>query len=102
MRIIDKAAWQIDGGVPKNTVVQHFKTVFEWLDKKNMLTEEGQEELADGIDECASLHERLISSEALAFFVERYDDYLKRVEYGGDEGARVLDRLYNEYAQDRP
>lgn len=28
MIIIDKAAWQIDGGVPEELVVNHFKTVF--------------------------------------------------------------------------
>ena len=33
MIIIDKAVWQIDGGVPEELVVNHFKTVFLWLEK---------------------------------------------------------------------
>ena len=57
MIIIDKAVWQIDGGVPEELVVNHFKTVFLWLEKHDMLSVEGKEELEDGIDDCASLNE---------------------------------------------
>ena len=61
MIIIDKAVWQIDGGVPEELVVNHFKTVFLWLEKHDMLSVEGKEELEDGIDDCASLNEELES-----------------------------------------
>ena len=45
MIIIDKAVWQIDGGVPEELVVNHFKTVFLWLEKHDMLSVVGKEEL---------------------------------------------------------
>ena len=45
MIIIDKAVWQIDGGVPEKLVVNHFKTVFLWLEKHDMLSDEGKEDL---------------------------------------------------------
>ena len=47
MLIFDKAAWQIDVGVPEELVVSHFRTVFLWLEKHDMLSAEGKEELED-------------------------------------------------------
>ena len=45
MVIIDKAVWQIDGGIPEDLVISHFNTVFTWLDDHKMLSVEGKEEL---------------------------------------------------------
>jgi len=96
-KIIDKAAWQIDGGVPEETVIRHFQIIFEWLNKKDMLTDEGKEEYEVGIGDCASINARLISPEALKFFIEKYDDYLRAVEYGEDKNAEELEKIYNAY-----
>ena len=71
MKIIDKASWQIDGGIQKSLVVQHFRNIFLWLNIKGMLTPEGKENLEFGIDESISLNERLITPIAL--------DFLKRI-----------------------
>jgi len=97
MKIIDKASWQIDGGIQKSAVKKHFETVFCWLDCKNMLTPDGKEEFDFGFDESSSINEQLISLEALAFLESRYDEYLKSVEYGVDSGAIVLERIYYDY-----
>jgi len=100
MVIIDKAAWQIDGGVPEELVVKHFQAVFLWLDRHGMLSDEGQEELSDGIDDCASLNEDLLTSEALVFLEQCYDEYLKEVDgekYGNDCGAAELEKVYLAY-----
>ncbi|MBR3645290.1 MAG: hypothetical protein IKN54_02635 [Lachnospiraceae bacterium] len=35
MTIIDKAVWQVDGGVPEDLVVNHFNTVFADNDANN-------------------------------------------------------------------
>ena len=42
MVIIDKAAWQIDGGIPEDLVISHFKTLFTWLDEHKMLLAQGK------------------------------------------------------------
>ncbi|MDE6642198.1 MAG: hypothetical protein K2K63_16935 [Acetatifactor sp.] len=76
MLIFDKAAWQIDGGVPEELVVSHFKIVFLWLDKHDMLSAEGKEELEDGIDDCVSLNEELVTEDGIDFLENCYDDYL--------------------------
>ena len=97
MKIIDKASWQIDGGIQPSVVVAHFEQMFSWLDKKGMLTHEGKEVLAFGIDESASLHERLITLEALAFLETKYDDYLKHTPYGEDNDSLSLEVIFADY-----
>lgn len=100
MIIIDKAAWQIDGGVPENLVTSHFKTVFSWLDNHGMLTAEGQEEMEDGIDDTVSLHEKLVTSEGLAFLEKCYDEYLSIIakdKYGLDIEGEELEKIYRKY-----
>ena len=42
MVIIDKAAWQIDGGIPEDLVISHFNTLFTWLDEHKMLLAQGK------------------------------------------------------------
>ena len=101
MKIIDKAAWQIDGGVPEDEVVRHFTAVFEWLSRHGMLTEEGLEELEDGIDDCASLNDELVSEQGIAFLESCYDDYLRAVKdcYGDDEDGEKLESIWQKYIQ---
>lgn len=100
MIIIDKAVWQIDGGVPEELVVNHFKTVFLWLEKHDMLSDEGKEELEDGIDDCASLNEELVTKAGIEFLEACYDDYLKVVakdKYGTDYNGSELEKIYAQY-----
>lgn len=101
MKIIDKAAWQIDGGVPEDKAVRHFTAVFEWLSRHGMLTEEGLEELEDGIDDCASLNDELVSEQGIAFLESCYDDYLMAVKdrYGEDENGGLLEGIWQKYTQ---
>lgn len=98
MKIIDKAAWQIDGGVPEELVVRHFTTVFSWLSQHKMLSDEGEEEFEDGIDSSASLNEDLVTPDALIFLEKCYDMFLKTVEeegkYGSDLSATELEKMY--------
>lgn len=104
MIIIDKAAWQIDGGVPEELVVNHFKTVFSWLEKHNMLSEEGKEELEEGIDDCASLNEELVTKDGLEFLEKCYDEYLRVIakdKYGTDYNGDELEKIYNKYIAKR-
>lgn len=102
MKIIDKAAWQIDAGVPEEFVVKHFQTVFSWLDQHEMLSDEGKEEFDDGIDSCASLNEDLVTPEALNFLEKCYDEFLKTLKgekYGSDFSAAELEKIYLAYLE---
>ena len=100
MEIFDKAAWQIDGGVPADLVVSHFNTVFKWLNDHEMLSDEGIEEFEDGIDEEASLNENLVTEEGASFLHAHYDDYLRAIaedKYGSDENGEELEKIYQQY-----
>lgn len=102
MKTIDKAAWQIDGGVPAEKVVSHFRMMFEWLASHGMLTEDGEEELEDGIDDCAVLNDELVNGQGMAFLEKCYDDYLKAAAdfYGNDDGGSALEDIYRKYCAD--
>ena len=62
-----------------------------------MLTQEGKEILAFGIDESVSLHERLSAPEALAFLNAKYDEYLRHNPYGKDKDFSVLEEIFADY-----
>jgi hypothetical protein len=97
MKIIDKASWQIDGGMESSIVVAHFERIFKWLAKNDMLTPEGKEIIDGGIDESVSLHERLVTPVALAFLEASYDAYVKNNSYNNDENASALEAAYASY-----
>ena len=97
MKIIDKASWQIDGGIRSSIVVAHFKRIFSWLEAKGLLTQEGKEVLEFGIDDSVSLHERLVTPEALAFLDAKYDDYLKCNPYGKDSDSSALEEIFADF-----
>lgn len=108
LKIIDKAVWQTDGGVPADKTVQHFDTVFCWLSRHGFLTEDGEEELEDGeeeledgIDDCASLNSELVNEQGMAFLESCYDEYLEAVKdiYGEDTGGGMLERIWQKYTQ---
>lgn len=100
MTIFDKASWQIDGGIPENLVISHFCTVFKWLYSYNMLSEEGKEELDEGIDNCASLNENMVTDEGFIFLEKCYDEYLEAIskdKYGKNLNGEELEKIYNKY-----
>ncbi|MCL2103318.1 MAG: hypothetical protein FWH25_04705 [Syntrophorhabdaceae bacterium] len=97
MKIIDKASWQIDGGIQPSVVTAHFKRIFSWLEAKGLLTQEGKEVLEIGIDDSVSLHERLVTPEALAFLDAKYNDYLIHNLYGEDEDSSALEAILADY-----
>lgn len=102
VKTIDKAVWQIDGGVPQEKAVSHFRMMFEWLGGHGMLTDEGEQELDEGIDECAVLNDELVNGEGMAFLERCYDDLLKAAAkfYGSTESLSVLEGIYQKYCAD--
>lgn len=100
MKIIDRAAWQIDGDIPEDLAINHFYRVFSWLYNHDMLTDEGIEEFEEGIDDCASLNDELINEKGMIFLEDCYDEYLKSVSnnlYGKDTDGKLLDMIYSAY-----
>lgn len=77
MKVYDKASWHIDNGEDKVDVLSRFSLLFDFLEKKNMLTSEGKELLELGIDSSISLHERLVTDEGKKFLEANIDELLK-------------------------
>ena len=97
IKIYDKAEWQIDNGVEKQLVIDHFINIFEWLDEKNYLSEDGEEMLDDGIDSSISLNEDMVKKDILDFLDKYYDKIIKESNYDLAIEKNLLDKYYNEY-----
>lgn len=94
MNIYDKARWQIEGGIPVATVLAHFKFMFEWLNEYKLLNEYGLETLIDGIDEEAILTDEMVNVGGKNFLDKYYDEYVSQIDYGINENADLLEKMY--------
>ncbi|MEI0488692.1 hypothetical protein [Brachyspira pulli] len=99
VKIIDKASWQIDNGVDKKNVIEHFIFIFKWLDKNDLLTSDGKEMLDIGIDSSISLNEKMVNEKALKFLEKYYDEYIKNIQYGIKEDEKLLDEYYKDFSK---
>lgn len=76
IKVYDKAQWHLDGGENKREVLNKFANIFKFLLKNNMLNEEGNEIVKDGIDSSVSLNEQVVNEEGKKFLNKYYDDTL--------------------------
>lgn len=97
MTVYDKASWQIDNGINKNVVIEHFSTVFKWLKKHDMLNKDGNDILSFGIDEDTSLDDQLITDEGKRFLSEYYDKLIEISQYDGSKEETMLDSYFQEF-----
>lgn len=77
LKIYDKAQWHIDAGEDAASCVKRIKAVFEFLQEKNMLSDEGNEIVEAGIDSSISLNERMVTVQGKRFLERFYDDILQ-------------------------
>lgn len=94
MKIYDKARWQIEGGINKSAVINHFKFIFDWLDKMNFLSIYGEETKNGIIDESVVLTEEMVNIMGQKFLDKYYDEYIDSIEYGVKEDEKKLKELY--------
>lgn len=91
MDVYDKAKWQIEGGIPEENVLNHFKFFLKWLNDHNLLSEDGKEIEEIGLDNSISLTDTMVTSKGKCFLDRYYDDYLKVIDYGISEDVQWLD-----------
>lgn len=77
LKIYDKAQWHIDAGEDAASCVKRIKVVFEFLQEKGMLSDEGKEMIEIGIDSSISLNERMVTAQGKRFLERCYDDILQ-------------------------
>lgn len=90
--IYDKAQWHIDAGENEETIISKFKAVFEFLNNKDLLSEEGKEILNVGIDSSISLNERMVSEIGKSFLDNCYDNVIN------NRADNIINSLEKEYA----
>lgn len=90
MKIFDKASWHIDAGENKEMVIDRLSAVMDYLNRHNMLSEDGIEIFQIGVDSSFSLHEKMVNEKGLAFLSEHYDSML---QMGFDELKSFLQNL---------
>lgn len=97
MKSYDKATWHIDGGEEVSEVIMRFKSIFEFLSNKEMLTEDGIETFEYGMDSSVSLNSTMVTSEGEAFLDSYYDDIIK---LNPDELKKNLQSAYDSFIND--
>ena len=97
MKIYDKAKWQMDGGMEKKMVIEHFECVFRWLLNHHMLSEDGQEMLESGIDGELSLNTEMVTKEGADFLDMYYDDLIKQSSYDIVAEQTLMDSYFDKY-----
>lgn len=94
MKSYDKASWHIDGGEKVSDVVARFKTIFNFLADKKMLTPEGVETLDFGMDSSVSLNSNMVNPDGKAF-LDRYYDFI--LSQNPTEIKKNLKEAYDKY-----
>ena len=96
MKSYDKASWHIDGGEKVSDVVARFKTIFNFLADKKMLTPEGVETLDFGMDSSVSLNSNMVNPDGKAF-LDRYYDFI--LSQNPTEIKKNLKEAYDKYTE---
>lgn len=96
MTIYDKVRWQIEGGIEEALVLQHFEFMFQWLKEYNLLSKEGKEAYASGIDETCVLLDEYVNEDGKKFLDKFYDTYIDKIEYGKGENSEMLKKMYEQ------
>ena len=91
INIYDKAQWHIDAGEKEEIVVKKFKILFDFLNEKNLLTDEGKEIIEIGVDCSVSIHERMVTKEGKEFMTNQYD---KIINVDVSDYAEALEKCY--------
>lgn len=93
MKIFDKAQWHIDANEDKEKVIKKFTILFEFLDKKAFLNQNGKELLDLGIDSSISLNETLVTKQGYEF-LNTYYDHL--INYSSGLLQQALEEFYKQ------
>ncbi len=94
IKVYDKAQWHIDAGEDENTVIKKMNVLFDFLDNKGFLLEEGKEILELGIDSSVSIHERMLSEEGNKFMESEYDTVINENEDELDEALENAFKVF--------
>ena len=91
LKIYDKAKWHIEAGMDASEVIKRFKNIFAFLEKNEMLSNDGKEIVEIGIDSDVSLNKKMVNDNGRKFLDACYDKVI-------DNNAKTIQNaLSNEY-----
>jgi len=94
LTVYDKVSWHYPEGknCPSMKVAKvHFESVMEWLNKNNLLSDEGKEILGIGVDADFSITSSMLNEKGNGIFKKHYSNWLKTIDYSENIDLRLLD-----------
>lgn len=91
--VYDKVSWHYpEGKCPSlKLAIAHFVTIMNWLEKNNLLSEEGKALVALGINEGFSLTSAMVTEEGNTILSDHYQYWLNSISYTNDVSMKVLE-----------
>ena len=96
LKVYDKAQWHIDAGTDEAVVVEKMKVLFDFLNDKGFLQDEGKEVLDLGIDDSVSIHERMLTDAGNKFMESKYDTIINT---NVEEFLEALEKAFVDYSK---
>lgn len=96
--IYDKVAWHFPEGqnCPSIEVAKkHFAVIMKWLNKNNLLNEEGKEIYEFGIDADFSLTSSMLNEKGNLILDENYKKWIESIDYKKESNAEFMDNALN-------
>ena len=97
MKIYDKVKWHYPSGKhcpDLKTALIHFNVIIKWLEAKNLLSNEGKEIVANGIDSDFSLNSAMLTDKGNKILDECYNEWLLAIGYSDKISTYVLDNCF--------
>ena len=94
MIVYDKVSWHYpeSGNCPSLEAAKvHFIVVMEWLQKNNLLSDEGNEIFELEIDADFSITSSMLNAKGNDIFEKYYSNWLKSIDYSNKIDLHVLD-----------
>lgn len=96
LKVYDKAQWHIDAGADEAAVVEKMKVLFDFLNDKGFLQDEGKEVLDLGIDDSVSIHERMLTDAGNKFMELKYDTIINT---NAEDFLEALEKAFVDFVE---
>jgi hypothetical protein len=94
-KVYDKVKWHYPEGkgCPDiESAKQHFSAVMKWLNKNNLLSEEGDELFELGVDSDFSITSSMLSEKGNKILQKKYSKLLKNIDYSKKPTKEYIDK----------
>lgn len=95
IEVYDKVSWHYpEGNCPNlESARKHFVKIMDWLAEHNLLSDEGKEILAIGIDSDFSLTSSMLTASGNELLRHGYSDWIKGIDMDSEIDMEFWDKL---------